>query len=71
MSRRIHAIVDRKVAADQVGTHGGVFTSEEIASIGGIRLVFTVVDPSHANIPSACAIALIVRLWPLAPSTEV
>ena len=42
-----HAIIDGKVAADQVRSHGGIFHSKTLILVASIRLVFAIVDSYH------------------------
>jgi len=51
MAGRVFAIVDREVAADQVSTHGSVLVGQDFALIGGICVIFAVVDPHYTLNP--------------------
>jgi hypothetical protein len=51
MAGRVFAIVDREVAADQVSTHGSVLVGQDFALIGGIGMIFAVVDPHYTLNP--------------------
>lgn len=70
MAGRIHAIVDGKIAADQVSAHGCVLASKQLASIGCISLIFAVVDTSHTSETGARAVELIMRFGPLAAAAQ-
>lgn len=67
---RIHAIVDGKIAADQVSAHGCVLASKQLASIGCISLIFAVVDTSHTSEAGARAVELIMRFGPLPAAAQ-
>lgn len=68
MPWRIHAIIDRKITADQVCTHGSVFTGQDLRFISGAGLVLAVVDAGNAGIAESRAIGFVGRLGPLATS---
>lgn len=50
MPRRVHAVVDGEIAADQVRAHGGVFAGYRRRGTGCVRLVLAVVDPHDAAV---------------------
>jgi hypothetical protein len=52
MANRILAIVDGKVAADEVGSHGGILLGQVLCGIVCIRLVFAVVHCDDTSISS-------------------
>ena len=53
MANRIHAIVDREIAANQVRPHGRVFLRQFIRFVVCVGLVFSVVYSDDAFVPAA------------------
>lgn len=49
-TRRVHAVVDGEIAADQVRPHGGALAREDLGFIGDVRLVFAVVHADDAGV---------------------
>lgn len=50
MSRRVHAVVDGEIAADQVRAHRGVFPRRRRRPAHVVGLIFPVVDPHCADV---------------------
>ncbi len=71
MAGGVHAVVDGKVLADEVGAHGGVFAGEKLALVEGVGLVFAVVDAGDAGVAGAGAVGLVHGLGPLAAATQI
>jgi hypothetical protein len=67
MANRIHAIVDRKVAADEVSSHGGILLGQVLGRIVCICLIFAVVHGDDTSISSGRGIGAIVWVRPAAP----
>lgn len=61
---RIHSVIDGKVPADQISTHGRVLTGKHFACVGGVRLIFPVIDTRHTGKASTGAIGFVVRFGP-------
>ncbi|KAL1969551.1 hypothetical protein VTN77DRAFT_8989 [Rasamsonia byssochlamydoides] len=70
MASRVHAIVDREVAADQVRAHGGVFLRHLLRLADGVGLVFAVVDAHDAGVPCGTRVGFVERVWPAATAAE-
>lgn len=67
----VHAIIDREVPADQVGTHGRVLSGQDLGFIGCAGLVLAVIDAGNAGIADPGTIGFVDRLGPLATSAQV
>jgi hypothetical protein len=63
----VHSVIDREVAADQIGSHGGVFPGQGLGLVHRVGLVFAVVDADGTAVPRGRSVALVQRVWP-APS---
>lgn len=61
---RIHSVIDGKVPADQISTHGRVLTRKHFACVRCVRLIFPVVDTRHTGKASTGAIGFVVRFGP-------
>lgn len=70
MSRRIHAVVDREVAADQVCTHGGALARERLIAADTVRSVLAVVDPHSAGVSAVAYVCIVDWFGPIAPAAE-
>ena len=62
---RVHAITDGEVAADEVSPHGCVFAGEDFVLIGGVGMIFAVVDANDAFDAGSGIVRLVHGLWPL------
>lgn len=67
---RVHAVVDGKVPANQVGSHGGVFARQCLGLPDGVGLVFPVIHAHDARVARGSAKWLVKRLRPAATSAE-
>lgn len=47
VTNRVHAVVDGKIAANEISAHRGVFTRQGIRFVVGVGLVLAVIDPHH------------------------
>ena len=70
MSRRILALVDGKVTADEVSTHGGLFSGQCFRLADSVRLIFAMVDSHRTAVPGRCLIELVSRVGPLTSTAE-
>lgn len=70
VATRVHAVIDGEVAADQIGAHGCIFARQGLGFVDDIRLVFAVVDPRNACVPSCCGVSFVGWFWPAAAATE-
>lgn len=70
MPGRVHAVVDREIAADQVRAHGGVFAGLRLGSAECVCLVLAVVDSDYACVSVWGGEGLVGWLWPVAAAAE-
>lgn len=66
----IHAVIDRKAAADRVGGQGCGFLCGGFVVVAFGRLIFAVVDSDDANIAASCCRRLVDWIGPVAALTE-
>jgi hypothetical protein len=64
MASRIHPIIDREVAADQVRAHRCVLACHDFVFADRVGLVFAVVDADHRCEPGCATECIVVRLRP-------
>ena len=65
MASWIHAIVDRKIAAYEVGSHGSVLARQDVILKCGICMVFAIVDTDNTLDTISGNVRFIGRLRPL------
>jgi len=65
-----HASVDREVATDHKGTHGGVLLSKNVRLVGEIRLVLAAVDQDKTSVAAVVPVALVHGVCPSSASAK-
>ncbi|KAL2835142.1 hypothetical protein BDW59DRAFT_4025 [Aspergillus cavernicola] len=70
VASRILAIIDGKVATNEVGPHGCILPSKGLGGANNVRLVLTVVDADDAGVPGSAGVGFVKRLWPVTASAE-
>lgn len=70
MARRIHAVVDGEVAADQVGSHGRALAGERLIAADIVGSVLAVVDPHGAGVSAVAYVCVVDWFRPIAPTAE-
>lgn len=70
MPSRIHAVVDREVATNQVRAHRCILFSQSLRFANVLRLVFPVVDPDDAGVAAPNSIGFVGGICPVPASAE-
>lgn len=70
VARRVHAIVDREVAADEVSTHGRVLTRERIRLVHCVGLVLAMIDPYCTAVPCRRLVEFVPGFRPVTPAAK-
>lgn len=70
MSRRVHTVVDRKVAADQVCTHGGTLAGQRLVAADTVCSVLAVVDTNRAGVSAVAYVCVVDWFGPIATAAE-
>lgn len=70
MARRVHAVVDGKVAADEVGTHSGALPGQRLIAADTVCSVLTIVDAYSACVSAVAYIGIVDWFGPVAATTE-
>lgn len=65
-----HAAVDRKVAANHEGAHGGVFLSQQIRLVCQIGLVLASINQDKASKATGITVTLVRGVCPSSASAE-
>lgn len=65
-----HASVDREVAADHEGAHGGVFLGQDVGLVGQIGLVLAAVDQYEAGVATGVLVAFVGGISPSSTAAE-
>ena len=70
MARRVHAVINGKVAADEVGTHSGALAGQRLVAADTVCSVLTVVDTYGACVSAVAYIGIVDWFGPVAAATE-
>ena len=70
MPRRVHTIINREIATNQVRAHSGTLTSKRLTPAYRIRLVFAIIDAHGARVAAGIGEGVVGGFGPVAAATE-
>lgn len=70
MACRVHTVIHREIAADQVGAHRGAFARQCFWCVHRVCLVFAVVDAYYARVPACVCVGVVSWFGPVAAAAE-
>lgn len=65
-----HTTIDREVAADHEGTHGGVLLGQRVGFVSEIRLILSSVDQDQTGVTAVVPVALVCGIPPSTSSAK-